>query len=133
MSLAVLLVVVVALGFDFFNGFHDAANSIATVVSTRVLSPRLAVAWAAFFNFAAFLIFGTKVAATIATDLVHPQVFTNSVIVAGLLRGIAWGVIPWYAGAAPYSSHGRGGADVRAAVAHAGWGALILSGYQKIA
>jgi PiT family inorganic phosphate transporter len=133
MTLEVVLIVAVALGFDFFNGFHDAANSIATVVSTRVLSPRLAVAWAAFFNFAAFLIFGTKVAATIATDLVHPQVFTNSVIVAGLLGAIAWDVITWYVGLPTSSSHALVGAMGGAAVAHAGWGALILSGYQKIA
>ncbi|MFL5737088.1 MAG: inorganic phosphate transporter [Actinomycetota bacterium] len=133
MTLEVVLIVAVALGFDFFNGFHDAANSIATVVSTRVLSPRLAVAWAAFFNFAAFLIFGTKVAATIATDLVQPHVFTNSVIVAGLLGAIAWDVITWYVGLPTSSSHALVGAMGGAAVAHAGWGALILSGYQKIA
>src|SRR5438045_611791 len=133
MTLSVVLIVAVALGFDFFNGFHDAANSIATVVSTRVLSPRQAVAWAAFFNFAAFLIFGTKVAATIATDLVQPHVFTNSVIVAGLLGAIAWDVITWYVGLPTSSSHALVGAMGGAAVAHAGWGSLILSGYQKIA
>jgi PiT family inorganic phosphate transporter len=133
MSVSVVLIVLAALAFDFFNGFHDAANSIATVVSTRVLSPRQAVAWAAFFNFAAFLIFGTKVAATIATDLVHPGVFTNGVIVAGLAGAIAWDVITWYVGLPTSSSHALVGAMGGAAVAHAGWDALILSGYQKIA
>jgi len=133
MTLSVVLIVAVALGFDFFNGFHDAANSIATVVSTRVLSPRLAVAWAAFFNFAAFLIFGTKVAATIAEDLVKPGVFTNSVIVAGLIGAIGWDVITWFVGLPTSSSHALVGAMGGAAVASAGWGALIKSGYQKIA
>ena len=133
MTLSVVLIVAVALGFDFFNGFHDAANSIATVVSTRVLSPRLAVAWAAFFNFAAFLIFGTKVAATIAEDLVKPGVFTNGVIVAGLIGAIGWDVITWFVGLPTSSSHALVGAMGGAAVAHAGWDALILSGYQKIA
>jgi PiT family inorganic phosphate transporter len=133
MTLSVVLIVAVALGFDFFNGFHDAANSIATVVSTRVLSPRLAVAWAAFFNFAAFLIFGTKVAATIAEDLVKPGVFTNSVIVAGLVGAIGWDVITWFVGLPTSSSHALVGAMGGAAVARAGWGALIKSGYQKIA
>src|SRR5436189_5233961 len=101
---ALVVTILVALSFDFFNGFHDAANSIATVVSTRVLSPRLAVAWAAFFNFAAFLIFGTKVAATIAEDLVKPGVFTNSVIVAGLIGAIGWDVVLWFVGLPTSSS-----------------------------
>ena len=105
-----VLVVAVALGFDFFNGFHDAANSIATVVSTRVLTPRLAVVWAAFFNFAAFLVFGTKVASTIAKGVVQPDVFTLSMVFAGLIGGM-------------------GGA----AVAKAGWGSLIAEGFRKIA
>ena len=83
--LAVVIVIGIALAFDFVNGFHDAANSIATVVSTRVLSPRLAVIWAAFFNFAAFLVFGTVVAATIATGVVEPEALTIGVIFAGLV------------------------------------------------
>ena len=118
--------------FDFFNGFHDAANSIATVVSTRVLSPRQAVAWAAFFNFAAFLVFGTAVAATIAKDVVDPSVFDNRVIFAGLMGAIAWDVITWLAGLPTSSSHALVGGMSGAAVASAGWGALIGSGLQKI-
>jgi PiT family inorganic phosphate transporter len=133
MSIAVVFIIAIALAFDFFNGFHDAANSIATVVSTRVLSPRQAVAWAAFFNFAAFIIFGTAVAATIAKDVVNPEVFSNGVIFAGLMGAIAWDVITWYVGLPTSSSHALVGAMSGAAVASAGWGALIASGFQKIA
>src|SRR5437870_2502813 len=93
-----VIVVAVALAFDFFNGFHDAANSIATVVATRVLTPVLAVLWAAFFNFVAFLVFGTKVAATIAKDVVKPDVLSLSVVFCGLLGAIAWDLITWYLG-----------------------------------
>src|SRR3982751_1236746 len=128
MSLAVVLIVLVALAFDFFNGFHDAANSIATVVSTRVLTPRVAVAWAAFFNFAAFVIFGTAVAATIAKDVVHTDVLTNAVIFAGLLGAIAWDVLTWFFGLPTSSSHALVGGMSGAAVAAAGWQALIASG-----
>ena len=120
MSLTVVLIIAVALAFDFFNGFHDAANSIATVVSTRVLSPRQAVAWAAFFNFAAFLIFGTAVAATIAKDVVDPAIFDNRVIFAGLVGAIAWDVITWYVGLPTSSSHALVGGMAGAAVAKAG-------------
>jgi PiT family inorganic phosphate transporter len=133
MSIAVVFIITIALGFDFFNGFHDAANSIATVVSTRVLSPRQAVAWAAFFNFAAFIIFGTAVAATIAKDVVKPEIFSNGVIFAGLMGAIAWDVITWLFGLPTSSSHALVGAMSGAAVASAGWGALIASGFQKIA
>src|SRR5436853_7072043 len=94
----VILVILVALVFDFFTGFHDAANSIATVVSTRVLSPRIAVLWAAFFNFVAFLIFKTKVASTIAKGVVQPNAFTIGVAFAGLIGAIVWDVITWYFG-----------------------------------
>ena len=133
MSIAVVLIIAIALGFDFINGFHDAANSIATVVSTRVLSPRQAVAWAAFFNFAAFVAFGTAVAATIAKDVVKPEIFSNGVIFAGLSGAIIWDVITWYFGLPTSSSHALVGAMSGAAVAAAGWGALIASGFQKIA
>src|SRR3954468_5955809 len=102
---AVAITVAVALGFDFVNGFHDAANSIATVVSTRVLSPRLAVAWAAFFNFAAFLVFGTKVATTIAKDVVNPSTVTIGVVFAALLGAIGWNLITFYLGLPTSSSH----------------------------
>jgi PiT family inorganic phosphate transporter len=132
-TFTLVLVILVALGFDYFNGFHDAANSIATVVSTRVLSPRLAVAWAAFFNFVAFLIFGTKVASTIAKDVVHQDVLTQPVIFAGLIGAIAWDLLTWYLGLPTSSSHALVGGMAGAAVAHTGWHSLIASGFQKIA
>jgi PiT family inorganic phosphate transporter len=132
MDYALLTVILVALAFDFFNGFHDAANSIATVVSTRVLSPGRAVIWAAFWNFAALLL-GTQVAATIANDVVDPTVLTIGVIFAGLIGAIAWDVITWYFGLPTSSSHALVGGMAGAAVAAAGWGSLIPSGIQKIA
>src|ERR671925_1245589 len=134
LSLPVLVVlIVVALAFDFLNGLHDAANSIATVVSTRVLRPSYAVMWAAFFNFVAFLVFGTKVASTIAKDVVVQDVLSQSVIFAGLIGAIAWDVITWYFGLPTSSSHALIGGMAGAAVAHAGWDSLIGSGVQKIA
>jgi PiT family inorganic phosphate transporter len=133
MSVAVVLIVAVALAFDFFNGFHDAANSIATVVSTRVLTPRQAVAWAAFFNFVAFLIFGTHVAKTIASDVVDSDLLTNAVIFSGLLGAIAWDVITWWLGLPTSSSHALVGGLAGAAVAKSGWIALLAEGFQKIA
>src|SRR5438128_3519142 len=132
MTITIALIVLVALSFDFFNGFHDAANSIATVVSTRVLTPGLAVAWAAFFNFAAFLIFGTKVASTIAKDVVSQDILTQGVIFAGLIGAIAWDVITWYFGLPTSSSHALIGGMAGAAVARAGWGSLIATGFRKI-
>src|SRR5947207_8550837 len=128
----VILVILVALFFDFLNGFHDAANSIATVVSTRVLSPRVAVLWAAFFNFVAFLIFKTKVASTIAKGVVQPTVFTVGVVFAGLVGAIAWDVITWYFGLPTSSSHALIGGMAGAAVAKAGWSALIGPVFQMI-
>jgi PiT family inorganic phosphate transporter len=128
-----VLTILVALGFDFFNGFHDAANSIATVVSTRVLSPTLAVIWAAFFNFAAFLIFGTKVASTIAKGVVDPGVFTLGLVFAGLIGAIVWDLITWYFGLPTSSSHALIGGMAGAAVAKAGWHSLIAEGFRKIA
>src|SRR5581483_5472217 len=127
MSAAVVLIIAVALAFDFFNGFHDAANSIATVVSTRVLTPRLAVAWAAF------VIFGTAVASTIAKDVVLQSVLSNGVIFAGLVGAIAWDIITWWLGLPTSSSHALVGGIAGAAVARAGWKALIGVGLQKIA
>src|SRR5205807_8718506 len=107
MNAGAILVILIALAFDFTNGFHDAANSIATVVSTRVLSPRAAVAWAAFFNFVAFLIFGTKVADTIAKDVVDPKfnVLTVGVVFAGLVGAIGWNLITFFLGLPTSSSH----------------------------
>ncbi len=132
MDWAVIAVVVVALGFDFVNGFHDAANSIATVVSTRVLSPRVAVAWAAFFNFAAFLIFGTHVATTIAKDVVLQDILSIGVVFAGLVGAIAWDLITFYLGLPTSSSHALVGGMAGAAVAKAGGHVLVLEGVRKI-
>jgi PiT family inorganic phosphate transporter len=132
MSFGLLFVIAVALAFDYFNGFHDAANSIATVVATRVLRPSHAVVWAAFFNFAAFVIFGTKVANTIANDVVVQSVLSISMIFAGLVGAIAWDLITWWLGLPSSSSHALVGGMAGAAVAKAGWAALISSGFRKI-
>jgi PiT family inorganic phosphate transporter len=125
----VLAIVVVALLFDFVNGFHDSANSIATIVSTRVLSPLAAVAWAAFFNFVAAFGFGTAVAKTIGSGLIHIAVVDPFVILAGLLGAIAWDLITWYWGIPSSSSHALIGGYGGAAVAKAGISALILGGW----
>ena len=130
---AVVGVVAVALAFDFVNGFHDAANSIATVVSTRVLSPRLAVGWAAFFNFVAFIIFGTRVAATIAKGVVDPAVITVGVVFAGLVGAITWNVLTWILGLPSSSSHALVGGMAGGAVVASGWSSLEASGLWKIA
>jgi PiT family inorganic phosphate transporter len=132
MSIRVVAIILVALGFDYINGFHDAANSIATVVSTRVLTPRQAVAWAAFFNFAAFLFFGTKVAETISQVTV-PGTFDNAAIFAALVGAIGWDLITWRLGLPTSSSHALVGGLAGAAVAKVGWSALVVSEYQKIA
>jgi len=127
----VIIVVVTALAFDYINGFHDAANSIATVVSTRVLSPGQAVIWAAFFNFAAAAIFGTAVAKTVGSGMIDIKVVTSSVILAGLLGAIVWDLITWYYGLPTSSSHALIGAYAGAAIAKAGQVALIPSGWTK--
>src|SRR5256885_3828870 len=129
---ALVAVVAVALTFDFFNGFHDAANSIATVVSTRVLSPRLAVIWAAFWNFAALLL-GTSVAATIAKDVVDQNVITIGVVFSALVGAILWDLITWWFGLSTSSSHALVGGMAGAAVATAGWHSLLQEGFRKIA
>src|SRR3954471_24434335 len=103
--LLVILTIVFALTFDFLNGFHDAANSIATVVSTRVLSPKLAVIWAAFFNFLAAFVFGTAVAKTIASGIIDPKQATSYVILAALLGAITWNLLTWWWGLPSSSSH----------------------------
>jgi PiT family inorganic phosphate transporter len=131
-DLALVVVVIAALGFDFVNGFHDAANSIATVVSTRVLTPRVAVAWAAFFNFVAFLIFGTHVATTIAKDVVVQDVLSIGVIFAGLIGAIAWDLITFWFGLPTSSSHALVGGMAGAAVAKAGSHVLVSEGLRKI-
>ncbi len=121
-------IIAIALIFDFTNGMHDAANSISTVVSTRVLSPRLAVVWAAFFNFIAFLIFGTGVASTIGKGMVDISIVTPTVILAGLIGAIAWNLITWYFGLPSSSSHALIGGYAGAAIAKGGFGALITTG-----
>jgi len=131
-TLALVFVVAVALGFDFVNGFHDSANSIATVVSTRVLSPRLAVLWAAVFNFVAFLVFGTAVASTIAKDVVTQEVLSIGVIFAGLVGAIAWNLITFWYGLPSSSSHALVGGMAGAAVAKGGGHVLLLTGLRKI-
>ncbi len=127
----VVLLILVALTFDFLNGFHDAANSIATVVSTRVLSPGKAVIWAAFFNFVAAFGFGTAVAATIGKGMIDINVVTFSVVFAGLVGAILWDIITWYFGLPTSSSHALMGGYAGAAVARAGWGVVIVSGWTK--
>jgi inorganic phosphate transporter, PiT family len=129
--IAVTTLVVVALIFDYINGFHDAANSIATVVSTRVLTPGKAVIWAAFFNFVAAFTFGTAVAKTVGAGLVDINVVTFSVIFAGLTGAIIWDLITWYYGLPTSSSHALIGGYAGAAVAKAGWIAIIPSGWTK--
>jgi PiT family inorganic phosphate transporter len=124
-------IVLVALAFDFLNGFHDAANSIATVVSTRVLSPRLAVVWAAFFNFVAAFTFGTAVAKTMGKGMIDLQYVNLYVILAGLLGAIFWDILTWYYGLPVSSSHALMGGYAGAAVAKAGWSVIILGGWTK--
>src|SRR5437764_4404758 len=121
--------ILVALFFDYINGFHDAANSIATVVSTRVLSPGKAVIWAAFFNFVAAFTFGTAVASTIGTGMIDIHIVTFAVIFGGLAGAIIWDLITWYFGLPTSSSHALIGGYAGAAVAKAGVGAVITSGW----
>jgi PiT family inorganic phosphate transporter len=130
--LVVGAIVLVALAFDFVNGFHDAANSIATVVSTRVLSPRWAVIWAAFFNFIAFLFFGLHVATTIGKGIIDPAVADPAVVFAALVGAIAWDLITWWFGIPSSSSHALIGGLAGAAVAKAGTDVLDTAGLGKI-
>jgi PiT family inorganic phosphate transporter len=127
----ILGIIAVALVFDFINGFHDSANSIATVVSTRVLPPGVAVLWAAFFNFIAAFLVGTAVAKTISKGLIQPEAVTPEVLLAALLGAIAWNLITWYFGLPSSSSHALLGGYAGAAIAHAGFGSLIVSGWIK--
>src|SRR5580765_6540 len=127
----VVALIGVALFFDYINGFHDAANSIATVVSTRVLSPGKAVVWAAFFNFVAAFTFGTAVANTVGAGMIDIHVVTFSVIFAGLFGAIIWDLITWYYGLPTSSSHALVGGYAGAAVAKAGFGAIVAGGWTK--
>ena len=128
---ALVVIILVALTFDFLNGFHDAANSIATVVSTRVLSPQKAVLWAAFFNFVAAFVLGTHVAKTMGKGMIDLSVVTNEVILAGLIGAIAWNLFTWYYGLPVSSSHALIGGYAGAAVAKAGFAAIIPGGWTK--
>src|SRR5512144_2049685 len=129
--LLVVLIIAVALGFDFVTGFHDAANSIATVVSTRVLTPLQGVAWAAFFNFVAAFTFGTAVAKTITSGLVKIDEVDNIVILSGLVGAIAWDLITWRLGLPTSSSHALIGGYAGAAIVKAGFSVIIWSGWTK--
>ena len=127
----VLVIIAVALVFDFINGFHDSANSIATVVSTRVLTPGVAVIWAAFFNFVAAFTIGTAVAKTISKGLIEPAAVTPNVILAALIGAIVWNLVTWWFGLPSSSSHALLGGFGGAAVTHYGFGAIIGAGWIK--
>jgi len=129
--LLVGLTVLFALTFDFLNGFHDAANSIATVVSTRVLSPKLAVLWAAFFNFAAAFFLGTAVAKTIGKGMIRVDEITQYVVITGLIGAIVWDLLTWWWGLPTSSSHALIGGFAGAAVMKSGWGVILPSGWTK--
>ncbi len=129
--LLLIITLLVALTFDFLNGFHDAANSIATVVSTRVLSPRLAVVWAAFFNFVAAFLLGTAVAKTIGSGMIRIDFVTQYVVIAGLLGAIVWDLLTWWWGLPTSSSHALIGGMAGAAVLRAGWRVIIVAGWYK--
>jgi PiT family inorganic phosphate transporter len=126
-----MVVILIALVFDFTNGMHDAANSISTIVSTRVLSPRQAVIWAAVFNFVAFLLFSTTVAETIGKGMIHIETVTSTVVLAGLCGAISWNMITWYFGLPSSSSHALIGGYAGAAVIRSGLGAIIAEGWYK--
>jgi len=132
MLILTIFIILIALIFDFINGFHDSANSIATVVSTRVLSPKLAVLWAAFFNFVAAFGFGVNVAKTIGKGVIKPETVNEHVILSALLGAIIWDLITWYYGIPSSSSHALIGGFAGSAIASAGRGSLIPSGLYKI-
>ena len=129
--LLLIVTVLVALAFDFLNGFHDAANSIATVVSTRVLSPKLAVVWAAFFNFVAAFVLGIAVAKTIGAGMIRIETVTQYVVISGLFGAIVWDVLTWWWGLPTSSSHALIGGYAGAAVMRSGWHVIIAAGWYK--
>ncbi|MBI4619256.1 MAG: inorganic phosphate transporter [Desulfobacterales bacterium] len=129
----VVFLILVALVFDFLNGFHDAANSISTIVSTRVLSPQYAVIWAAFFNFVAAFLIGTQVAHTIGTGIVNPDIVENAIILSALGGAIAWNIITWYFGLPSSSSHALIGGLIGAGMVKGGASVLVLNGITKTA
>jgi PiT family inorganic phosphate transporter len=130
-SAFIIIIILIALVFDFTNGMHDAANSVSTIVSTRVLSPKQAVIWAAFFNFVAYLIFRTTVANTIGKGMIDISTVTPTVIFAGIIGAICWNMITWYFGLPSSSSHALIGGYAGAAIAHAGFSVIIISGWYK--
>jgi len=129
--LFIIFIIFIALVFDYTNGMHDAANSISTIVSTRVLSPKQAVIWAAFFNFVAFLIFSTTVAETIGKGMVDLKAITPTVVLAGLGGAISWNMNTWYFGLPSSSSHALIGGYAGAAIVKSGLGVIIVSGWYK--
>jgi PiT family inorganic phosphate transporter len=131
MTVGILILILLALAFDFLNGFHDSANSIATIVSTRVLSPRYAVVWAAFFNFAAFLFFGLHVASTIGKGIVDINIIDKYIIFGALAGACAWNLITWYLGLPTSSSHALIGGLIGAALVKAGTAPLLWPGIIK--
>jgi PiT family inorganic phosphate transporter len=130
-AVSLIFLIVVALAFDFLNGLHDAANSIATIVSTRVLKPQYAVIWAAFFNFAAFFVFGLSVAKTVGSGIISPDLIDDAVIFGALSGAIIWNIVTWLAGIPSSSSHALVGGIVGAGVAKAGFDAIIWGGLTK--
>lgn len=131
MTITIIFLIMLALTFDFLNGFHDSANSIATVVSTRVLTPRLAVVWAAFFNFIAFLFFGLHVATTIGKGIIDIAIVDNALIFGTLAGACSWNIITWYFGLPTSSSHALIGGMIGAALVKAGSGTLVWKGIIK--
>ncbi len=131
MEYYIIFLIFLALVFDFINGFHDSANSIATIVSTRVLSPKYAVAWAAFFNFIAFLFFGLHVAGTIGRGIIDITIMDSEIILATLAGAIVWDLITWYFGLPTSSSHALMGGLIGAALVKAGTSSLVWSGIGK--
>src|SRR5258707_11016170 len=129
----VVAIVLVALVFDYINGFHDAANSIATIVSTRVLTPKRAVLWAAFFNFIAFVIFPLHVAHTVGKGIIDPKIVDDAVLVGALGGAIAWNLITWWYGLPSSSSHALVGGLIGAGVSKGGLSVVQVSGVTKVA
>jgi len=132
-SFTIIALIGIALLFDFLNGLHDAANSIATVVSTRVLSPQMAVVWAAFFNFIAFLFFSHAVAGTIGKGIIDPGIVTPAVIFGALMGAIIWNLVTWFLGIPSSSSHALVGGLVGAGIAAGGFNAIVAAGVIKTA
>src|SRR5438477_9333955 len=129
----VIAIVAIALIFDYINGFHDAANSIATIVSTRVLTPKWAVAWAAFFNFIAFVIFPLHVANTIGKGIIDPAIVDDAVLVGALGGAIAWNIITWWYGLPSSSSHALVGGLIGAGISKGGLSVVKTAGVTKVA